>query len=128
MAQTPSSRPLSPHLQVYKQPLTALLSISHRATGIVNSVALVLIVWTLAAAASPGDSYGFIGAVVQSWFGKLMMFGFTLTLYYHLCNGIRHLFWDVGIGFDLEAANRSARVTLFATFILSVITWMAALA
>jgi len=91
-------------------------------------VALVLIVWTLAGAASPGESYGFIGAVVQSWFGKLMMFGFTLTLYYHLCNGIRHLFWDIGKGFELETANKTARMVLFGAGILSVITWMVALA
>jgi len=125
MAQSPSSRPMSPHLSVYKQPLTAILSISHRITGIVNSVALVLIVWALAGAAS--DDYGFIGAVVQSWFGKLMMFGFTLTLYYHLCNGIRHLFWDVGHGFELDAANKSGRMMLVAAGILSVITWLVAL-
>jgi len=127
MAQPPTSRPLSPHLSVYKLPLTALLSISNRISGVINSVALVLIVWTLAGAASPGD-FGFIGALVQSWFGKFMMFGFTLTLYFHLCNGIRHLFWDAGMGFELEAANKSARFTLFAAGILSVITWMVALA
>ena len=127
MAQSPSSRPLSPHLSVYKLPLTALLSISHRASGVANSAALVLIVWTLAGAAGPADSYGFIGALVQSWFGKLMMFGFTLSLYYHLCNGIRHLFWDAGYGFELEAANKSARTTLLAAGCLSVITWLVAL-
>lgn len=127
MAQSPSSRPLSPHLSVYKLPLTALLSISHRASGVANSAALVLIVWTLAGAAGPADSYGFIGALVQSWFGKLMMFGFTLSLYYHLCNGIRHLFWDAGYGFELEAANKSARTTLLVAGCLSVITWLVAL-
>ncbi len=127
MADSPPVRPLSPHLSIYKLPLTALLSIAHRGTGIVNSTALILIVWTLAGAAGPADSFGFIGALVQSWFGKLMMFGFTLTLYYHLCNGIRHLFWDVGHGFELEAANRSGRTTLFAAGFLSVITWLIAL-
>lgn len=128
MAQPPSFRPLSPHLSVYKLPLTAILSITHRASGVANCAALVLIVWTLAGAAGPADSYGLIGAIVQSWFGKLMMFGFTLSLYYHLCNGIRHLFWDVGYGFELEQANQSARMTLFAAGFLSVVTWLVALA
>ena len=127
MAQTPSSRPLSPHLSVYKLPLTALLSISHRASGVANSAALVLIVWTLAGAAGPADDYGFIGWFVQSWLGKLAMFGFTVSLYYHLCNGIRHLFWDAGYGFELEAANKSARTTLIVAGALSVITWLVAL-
>ncbi len=128
MAQPPAYRPLSPHLSVYKLPLTALLSIGHRATGIVNSLALVIITWTLVGAAGPADSFGFIGAIMQSWFGKLMMFGFTVTLYYHLCNGIRHLFWDTGYGFELEAANKSAKMTLFAAGFLSVVTWLVALA
>ncbi len=127
MAQSPSPRPLSPHLSIYKLPLTALVSITHRATGVINSTALILIVWTLAGAAGPADSFGFVGALVQSWFGKLMMFGFTLSLYYHFCNGIRHLFWDAGHGFELEAANRSARLTIIAAIVLSVITWLVAL-
>ena len=127
MAQSPSSRPLSPHLSVYKLPLTALTSISHRITGVVNTAALVLIVWTLAGAAGPADSFGFIGALVQSWFGKLMMFGFTLTLYYHLCNGIRHLIWDAGYGFELDTAAKSAKFSIVAAVVLSVITWLVAL-
>jgi len=127
MAQSPSPRPMSPHLSVYKMPLTAILSISHRVTGVVNSVALVLIVWTLVGAAGSAEGYEFIGGIVQSWFGKLMMFGFTLTLYYHLCNGIRHLFWDIGKGFELEEANRSARICLIMAAVLSVITWLVAL-
>jgi len=127
MAQSPSPRPMSPHLSVYKMPLTAILSISHRVTGVVNSVALVLIVWTLVGAAGSAEGYEFIGGIVQSWFGKLMMFGFTLTLYYHLCNGIRHLFWDIGKGFELEEANRAARICLIMAAVLSVITWLVAL-
>lgn len=122
---SPDTRPISPHLQVYKQPITALVSISHRITGVINSVALVLLVWVLASAAGQGD-YGMAGSIIQSWFGKLLMFGFTFTLYFHFCNGIRHLFWDIGKGFELEDANRSAKICIAAAAVLSVVTWIIA--
>ncbi|MFT6876328.1 MAG: succinate dehydrogenase / fumarate reductase cytochrome b subunit [Granulosicoccus sp.] len=120
-------RPLSPHLQVYKLPLTAYLSIAHRATGIVNSMAIVLLVLLIAGASGSPESYEFMASVASSWFGKLILFGFTLTLYYHMANGIRHLFWDVGLGLDLETAKKSGNVCLVAAGVMSVITWLVAL-
>lgn len=122
------SRPLSPHLQQYKLPLTAYLSIAHRATGVVNSFAIVLLVLLIASAAGGPESYAFMSAIANSWFGKLALFGFTVTLYYHSANGIRHLFWDIGIGLDLEHAKKSGNVCLVAAGVLSVITWMVAAA
>ncbi len=121
-------RPLSPHLQHYKLPLTAYLSITHRATGVVNSLAIVLLVLLIASAAGTPESYAFMSGIANSWFGKLVMFGFTLTLYYHMCNGIRHLFWDVGRGFELETVKKSGNVCVIAAGVLSVITWMVAAA
>jgi len=122
------TRPLSPHLQHYKLPLTAYLSIAHRGTGIVNSAAIVLLVLLIASAAGSPESYQFMSAIANSWFGKLVLFGFTITLYYHMANGIRHLFWDVGRGLDLEDAKKSGNVCVVAAGVLSVITWMVALA
>ena len=122
------TRPLSPHLQHYKMPLTAYLSIAHRATGIVNSAAIVLLVLLIASAAGTPESYEFMSGIANSWFGKLLLFGFTLTLYYHMANGIRHLFWDVGRGFELDTAMKSGKACLAAAGVLSVITWMVALA
>jgi succinate dehydrogenase / fumarate reductase cytochrome b subunit len=122
------NRPLSPHLQHYKLPLTAYLSVAHRATGIVNSAAIVLLVLLIASAAGSQDSYELMSAVANSWFGKLVLFGFTITLYYHMGNGIRHLFWDVGLGFDLEDAKKSGNVVLIFAAVMSVITWMVAAA
>ena len=124
----PDTRPLSPHLMHYKLPLTAWLSISHRATGIVNSAAIVLLVIVVAGAAGGPESYGLAAALVDSWFGKLVLFGLTLTLYYHLCNGIRHLFWDIGRGLAVDTAMKSAYVCLAAAAALSVITWIVAAA
>lgn len=120
-------RPLSPHLQIYKLPLTAFLSIAHRATGIVNSLAIVLLVLLIASASGSPESYEFMSGIANSWFGKLVLFGFTLTLYYHMANGIRHLFWDVGLGLDLETAKKSGNVCLVAAGVMSVITWLVAL-
>jgi succinate dehydrogenase / fumarate reductase cytochrome b subunit len=119
-------RPLSPHLQIYKLPLTAFLSIAHRAAGIVNSFAIVLLVLLIASASGTPESYEFMSGIANSWFGKLVLFGFTLTLYYHMANGIRHLFWDVGLGLDLEIAKKSGNVCLVAAGVLSVITWLVA--
>lgn len=120
-------RPLSPHLQIYKLPLTAFLSIAHRATGVVNSMAIVLLVLLIASASGSPESYEFMSGIANSWFGKLVLFGFTLTLYYHMANGIRHLFWDVGLGLDLEIAKKSGNVCLVAAGVMSVITWLVAL-
>ncbi|MFK7852739.1 MAG: succinate dehydrogenase, cytochrome b556 subunit [Granulosicoccus sp.] len=121
-------RPLSPHLQHYKLPLTAYLSITHRATGVANSLAIVLLVLLIASASGTPESYAFMSGIANSWFGKLVLFGFTITLYYHMCNGIRHLFWDVGHGFDLEIAKKSGNVCVIAALVMSVVTWMVAAA
>jgi succinate dehydrogenase / fumarate reductase cytochrome b subunit len=121
-------RPLSPHLQHYRLPLSAYLSISHRATGMVNSVAILLLVLLIASAAGGPESYEFMSAIVNSWFGKLVLFGFTLSLYYHLSNGIRHLFWDTGRGLDVPTARKSGKVCLVAAGVLSVVTWFVAAA
>jgi len=119
-------RPMSPHLQIYKLPLTAYVSIGNRITGVINSVAMVLLVLVIAAAAGNAADSSFILAVLNSWFGKLVLFGFTLTLYYHMCNGIRHLFWDVGMGFELETANKTAKVSIGVAVALTIITWIIA--
>ncbi len=121
-------RPLSPHLEHYKLPLTAYLSITHRITGVINSAAIVLLVLLLASAAGTPEDYAFMSGIANSWFGTLVLFGFTLTLYYHMANGIRHLFWDVGRGLELETAKKSGNVCLIAAGALSVITWVVAAA
>lgn len=120
-------RPLSPHLQHYKLPLTAYLSIANRATGVANSAAIVLLVLLIASASGSPEGYAFMSGIANSWFGKLVLFGFTITLYYHMGNGIRHLFWDIGRGLDLEDAKKSGNLVLIGAGIMSVITWMVAL-
>ena len=119
-----ANRPLSPHIQVYRWQWTMLLSISHRATGVALAVGTLLLVYWLAAAASGPESFATAQAVIGSFFGRLLLFGWTFALFYHLCNGIRHLVWDLGLGFDLETAYRSGLAVVGASGVLTVLSWI----
>ncbi len=123
-----SGRPLSPHLQVYKLPLTAVMSITHRITGVGLAVGTLLLVWWLVAAAAGPQAFARAQGFIGSFFGLLLMFGWTAALYYHLCNGIRHLVWDAGKSFELTDADRNNKVVLGATAVLTVLTWIIGLA
>ncbi|AWU94710.1 succinate dehydrogenase, cytochrome b556 subunit [Azospirillum ramasamyi] len=122
-----SGRPLSPHLQVYKLPLTAVMSITHRITGVGLAVGTLLLVWWLVAAATGPEAFARAQGFIGSFFGLLLMFGWTAALYYHLCNGIRHLVWDAGKSFELTDADRNNKVVLGATAVLTVLTWIVGL-
>jgi succinate dehydrogenase / fumarate reductase cytochrome b subunit len=120
-----SNRPLSPHLQIYRVQMTTALSILHRIAGIgLGLGALLLVYWVIAAAAGP-ERFGQAQALMGSWFGYLILFGFSVALFYHLANGIRHLFWDAGYGFELKSAYASGIAVLVATVVLTVIAWVA---
>jgi succinate dehydrogenase / fumarate reductase cytochrome b subunit len=118
-----AKRPLSPHLQVYKPQLTSLLSISHRATGLALSVGTLLLVWWLVAAASGEAAYLTVQGFVGSWFGLLLLLGWSVSLFYHLAQGIRHLVWDAGYGYELKTAYASGYAVLAATAVLTLIAW-----
>ena len=100
-------RPLSPHLQVYRWYWTMGLSIAHRVTGAGLTVGLVLLSWWLLALAAGPASFATVRAVMDNWFGGLVLFGFTLFLWFHTLNGVRHLVWDLGHGLDKDAAHQS---------------------
>ena len=117
------SRPLSPHLQVYRPQLTSVLSILHRITGTALAAGTVVLLWWLISAAAGPGPFAAAEAVVGSWAGRALLFGWTLALFYHLCNGIRHLFWDVGWGFDLAVVYASGWVVLGATVVLTLGAW-----
>ena len=118
------NRPLSPHLQVYKPQLTSVLSITHRATGVALAVGTLLLVWWLVAAATGESAFADVQAFIGSWFGRLLLFGWSYALFYHLCNGIRHLFWDAGKGMELETAYSSGRLVIAASIILTAAVWI----
>lgn len=118
------NRPLSPHISIYRPQMTSVLSILHRITGVgLGLGALLLTFWVISAAAGP-DAFATAQAFMGSWFGLLLLFGFTLALFYHLANGIRHLFWDAGFGFQLPQAYASGVAVLIAAVVLTAIAWI----
>ena len=119
-----SNRPLSPHLQVYRLQWTMLLSISHRITGVGLALGTLLLVYWLAAAAGGPESFATAQAIVGSFVGRLLLFGWTFALFYHFCNGIRHLVWDAGYGFELDTAYRSGLAVLGASVALTLFSWI----
>ena len=124
----PSQRPLSPHLQIYRPQLTSILSITHRMAGIALAVGtLLLVCWVISAASGPA-ALASLQHFLRSWFGMLILFGWSVALFYHLLNGIRHLFWDAGYGFTLDATYKSGRLVLIGTVVLTVIAWVAGVA
>ena len=116
-------RPLSPHLQIYKPQLTSILSILHRATGVALSIgSIILVSWVVAL--SLGEiAYSSYSMIINNWFGKLVLFGFSFGLFYHLSNGIRHLFWDAGYGYDLKLAYTSGALVIISSLTLTIVTW-----
>lgn len=119
-------RPLSPFMigPYYKPQLTSMMSITHRATGVGLVVGTLLLVYWLTAAASGQQAYEHAQAVLGSMFGQLFLFCWTWALYYHLCNGIRHLMWDTGQGFDMGCVYKSGKVVLWGSVALTFVTWI----
>lgn len=121
-----SARPLSPHLQVYRLPLAAWLSITHRITGIGLTLGTLLLTWWVAAAAYGEESYNVFSGFIGSPFGLFILFGFSVALFFHLCNGLRHLLWDIGKNFSIAATRTSNAFVLAGTVILTAIAWLVA--
>lgn len=117
------SRPLSPHLQVYRLPLPALMSISHRATGVLLAAGSLVLVYWLAAVASGPDAFAEAQALLGSLPGRALLLLLTFSLFYHLGNGIRHLFWDAGAGFELRTAHASGVAVIVAAVVLTLAAW-----
>ncbi|HHL32099.1 MAG TPA: succinate dehydrogenase, cytochrome b556 subunit [Oceanospirillales bacterium] len=119
-----SNRPLSPHLQVYKMPLSAKLSVLHRLTGLALSAgAVLLVLWLFSLAYMSA-----IAVVIHTFFsmmvGKIILMALTFAFFYHFCNGIRHLFWDIGKGFELETLNKSGVAVVIAAVVLTALVWI----
>jgi succinate dehydrogenase / fumarate reductase cytochrome b subunit len=119
-----NNRPLSPHLQVYKPQLTTFMSITHRATGIALAVGTLMLVCWLIAAATGETAFNEVQAFLGSIVGRLLLLGWSFALFYHLCNGLRHLFWDAGKGFEIETAYMTGRIVIAASILLTVGAWL----
>lgn len=121
-----AARPLAPHLQIYRWPVTMGTSILHRVTGVGLSLGTLLLAWWLVAASDGPESYAVFEAAAAHWFGRLVLFGFTVALVYHAMNGVRHLLWDSGIGLNLQAANRSGLLVYGLTLVTTIVIWVVA--
>ena len=118
-------RPLSPHLQVYQWTVTMASSILHRAPGAALGVGTIWLAWWLIAAATGGDAFAAVQGFSNSIIGRLMLIGFTWALMYHLLNGIRHLVWDMGYGFEVKTATTSGWLVVIGSVVLTVLVWIA---
>lgn len=117
------NRPLSPHLLIYRPQLTSVLSITHRLTGVVLTVGLLLLVYWLAALAAGDAAFGAALDVLGSWPVKALLFFASYAFFYHLCNGIRHLWWDSGRGFEIEQVYASGWTVVIVASLLTLISW-----
>ena len=123
------NRPLSPFMigKYYRPQLTSMLSITHRLTGMINVAgALGLVVWLLCVAAGPDAHAAFMGHA-GAWYGLILLFGWSWTLAYHLCNGLRHLVWDTGRGFDLPTVYRTGYAVIAGSLALTALVWLVVL-
>lgn len=123
LAAKASERPLSPHLQIWKWSTNMALSILHRATGIANTVGLLLLIWMLVAAAMGKECYDYFYSFVTSVFGQILLFGWTGSTIFHMLTGIRHLIMDSGKILTIESTERAGFIILILSVTLTLVCW-----
>lgn len=123
-----SDRPLSPHLFIYKPIPTMVMSIMHRITGAALYVGTVLVAWWLIAAASGPDYFAWVNGFFGSWFGLLVLFGYTWALIHHMLGGLRHFAWDLGYLFGKQTSTRLAIGQIIVSVALTLVIWIVGLA
>lgn len=120
-------RPLSPHIQIYKWQSNSVLSMLHRITGVILGVCSLLFAWWLISIAGGAESYEVVRRGLGSLAGRVVLVGFTWALFYHLCNGIRHLAWDLGLGYSSDAVSGTGWAAMAASLVFTLITFVFAL-
>ena len=121
-----SKNPISPHLHIYRWHISSLLSITHRISGVINLVALFLVFFWLIVLSLGENNYVLFLSVINSFFGKFILIGFTWSMSFHLLSGIRHLAWDLGYGFEIKTANISGIIVILLSLILTIVFWLVA--
>jgi len=119
-----SKNPVSPHLQIYRWHISSLLSIIHRISGIINLLALILIFFWLLSLSFGESNYELFLLIINSFFGKFILIGFTWSMSFHILSGIRHLAWDLGYGFEIKTANISGIIVIISSLALTIIFWL----
>ena len=119
-----SKNPLSPHLQIYRWQISSLISITHRITGILNFLGLIFISVWISSAGISENLFECFSVFLKSFIGRFILIGFTWSISYHLLSGIRHLFWDLGYGYEIKTANFSGILVILSSLILTIVLWM----
>ena len=119
-----NNKPLSPHIQIYSWNISSLISISHRITGVINIVVLTMICFWIASLLLGSSIYVIIQNILNSFFGKLLVIGITWSFSFQILSEIRHLFWDLGYGFELKTSNISGAIVIFGSFIMTVLIYI----
>ena len=119
-----NNNPLSPHIQIYSWNISSLISISHRITGVLNILALTLICFWIASMLLGSTSYEFIYSILNSFFGKFLVIGITWSFCFQILSEIRHLFWDIGYGFELTTSKISGIIVIFGSFIITILIYI----
>ena len=117
-------RPLSPHLTIYRWPITMILSIMHRVTGAALSFGMMVFILWLVTIAFSQSGYDFFLLIMKSWSGQLALFLWSFAFFLHFCNGIRHLYWDTGRGFNKDKVELSARLVILGSVVLTAFFWL----
>ena len=119
-----SKNPLSPHLQIYRWHISSLLSTTHRISGVINLLALILIFFWLIFLSLGENNYQSFLLIINSFIGKFILIGFTWSMSFHLLSGIRHLVWDLGYGFEIRTANITGVIVIISSLALTIIFWL----
>ena len=121
---TDNQNPISPHLQIYRWHISSLLSITHRIAGVINLLALILMFFWLLTFSLGESNYELFLLVINSFFGKFILIGFTWSMSFHIFSGIRHLVWDMGYGFEIKTANISGVLVILFSLVATIIFWV----
>ena len=116
------NRPLSPHLSIYRMAITMLVSILNRITGAGMALAAILIVWWLMASASGADYFATVDGFLTSWFGLLILVGSLWALWFHFLGGLRHLFMDFGLGYEIKTVNMTGWIVAVGSVVLTILS------
>ena len=119
-----SKNPLSPHLQIYRWHISSLISITHRISGIINLLALILIFFWLLFLSFGENNYELFLLSINSFFGKFILIGFTWSMCFHILSGIRHFAWDMGYGFEIKISNITGIIVLVGSFVLTITIYL----
>ena len=119
-----NKNPLSPHIQIYSWSISSLISISHRIIGVINIILLTIVCFWIASMLLGSTSYEFIYSILNSFFGKFLVIGITWSFSFQILSEIRHLFWDIGYGFELTTSKISGIIVIFGSFIITILIYI----